>query len=91
VSTAAETCSAPRQWQAGLSEKPSAHCAGEAGEAYLLAREQARLRSEARAIEQALPTTAPSDVGAAHRRLRQLQIDIEAIETEARLRGWSAG
>lgn len=82
-------CAPIAQWQAGLAQRPSAECEGESSEAYLLARELAQLQAESRAIEQALPGADASDSGAARRRLRQLQIDIEAIETEARLRGWT--
>jgi putative hemolysin len=91
ASEPAADCTASAQWQAGLAERASSECAGEGGEAFLLARELARLRADSRAIEQTLSAAEASDSGAARRRLRQLRIDIEAIEAEARVRGWSGG
>jgi hypothetical protein len=82
-------CSAAARWQAGLEAQAELDCSGEAGEAYLLARELARLRDETKALNSMQQSSTPSQDGARQRRLRQLQIDIEAIEAEARLRGWS--
>ncbi|MCG6116869.1 MAG: hypothetical protein MEQ07_01570 [Aquimonas sp.] len=85
-------CSPPAQWRAGQNgDAAQAACSeAEAREAQVLGSELHALRSEYEQIAEALRLAPEADdVGARTRRQRQLQVDMEAIESEARVRGWS--
>lgn len=86
----ASDCGAQAQWRAGLERRlPDPTCTEEsAKEAHLLGTELAGLRAEYGELEAQLRGTGEEQAGALQRRQRQLQIDIEAIEAEARLQGW---
>lgn len=93
VAAPAPDCSAAAQWRAGLNGAPAAPAcdSAEAREAHLLGSELRALQSEYEQIDEALRTDPDSDdAGARQRRQRQLQVDMEAIESEARVRGWVA-
>jgi hypothetical protein len=86
----ASDCSAQAQWRAGLERRlPDPSCSEDAAkEAHLLGTELAGLRSEFNELAEQFRDTTGDAAGALQRRQRQLQIDIEAIESEARIQGW---
>lgn len=86
----ASDCSAQAQWRAGLERRlPDPTCSDDAAkEAHLLGTELAGLRAEFAEIGEQLRGASEDQAGALQRRQRQLQIDIEAIESEARIQGW---
>lgn len=86
----ASDCSAQAQWRAGLERRlPDPTCSEDAAkEAHLLGTELAGLRAEFAEIGEQLRGASEDQAGALQRRQRQLQIDIEAIESEARIQGW---
>lgn len=86
----ASDCSPQAQWRAGLERRlPDPACSEDAAkEAHLLGTELAGLRAEFDQLAEQLRTTTGESAGALQRRQRQLQIDIEAIESEARIQGW---
>lgn len=86
----APDCSASAQWRAGLDRRlPEPACTEAAArEAHLLGTELAGLREEFESLGERIANTAEADAAALQRRQRQLQIDIEAIESEARVQGW---
>lgn len=83
-------CSPQAQWRAGLERRlPDPTCSEDAAkEAHLLGTELAGLRAEFAEIGEQLRGASEDQAGALQRRQRQLQIDIEAIESEARIQGW---
>lgn len=83
-------CSPQAQWRAGLERRlPDPTCSDDdAKEAHLLGTELAGLRAEFAEIGEQLRGASEDQAGALQRRQRQLQIDIEAIESEARIQGW---
>jgi hypothetical protein len=86
----ASDCSAQAQWRAGLERRlPDPACSEDAArEAHLLGTELAGLRSEFEELGEQLRSADDAQAGPLQRRQRQLQIDIEAIESEARIQGW---
>lgn len=91
TTSAAIDCSPAAQWRAGHNGEPaSASCdQAEAREAHVLGSELHELRREYEQIAESLRVDGEAaDVGARQRRQRQLQVDMEAIEGEARVRGW---
>lgn len=85
-------CSPAAQWRAGHNGDPAtASCdQAEAREAHVLGSELHELRREYEQIAESLRVDSEAaDAGARQRRQRQLQVDMEAIEGEARVRGWS--
>jgi hypothetical protein len=88
--TPVSDCSPQAQWRAGLERRlPDTACREDAAkEAHLLGTELAGLRAEFDELAEQLQTTTGESAGALQRRQRQLQIDIEAIESEARIQGW---
>ena len=86
----ASDCSAQAQWRAGLERRlPDPTCSEDAAkEAHLLGTELAGLRAESAEIGEQLRGASEEQAGALQRRQRQLQIDIEAIESEARIQSW---
>jgi hypothetical protein len=87
---AAPDCSASAHWRAGLERRlPDLACTEpDAKQAHLLGTELAGLRAEFDDLDQQLKAADPQGAGALSRRQRQLQVDIEAIEAEARVQGW---
>lgn len=83
-------CSPQAQWRAGLERRlPDPTCTDDAAkEAHLLGTELAGLRAEHAELDTQLRGAEAEQAGALQRRQRQLQIDIEAIESEARIQGW---
>lgn len=64
-------------------------CRAEAyAEAHRLGASLYALRYEQAALERELPTLAAEQQGPLRRRQRQLQVDIDAIESLARINGW---
>ncbi len=86
----ASDCSPQAQWRAGLERRlPDPTCSEDAAkEAHLLGTELAGLRAESAELGEQLRSASGEQAGALQRRQRQLQIDIEAIESEARIQGW---
>lgn len=88
--TPVSDCSPQAQWRAGLERRlPDTACSEDAAkEAHLLGTELAGLRAEFSEIGEQLRDASEEQAGVLQRRQRQLQIDIEAIESEARIQGW---
>jgi hypothetical protein len=85
-------CSPAAQWRAGQNgEAAQPACTeAEARDAHALGSELHALRDEYERIAEALRAMPlADDAGARMRRQRQLQVDMEAIESEAQVRGWS--
>lgn len=87
---ATSDCSPQAQWRAGLERRlPDPSCSEDsAKEAHLLGTELAGLRAEFSELDDQVRGANEEQAGALQRRQRQLQIDIEAIESEARIQGW---
>jgi hypothetical protein len=91
TTSAAIDCSPTTQWRAGNNGEPAAPSCdqAEAREAHVLGSELHGLRREYEQIAEILRADSEAtDAGARQRRQRQLQVDMEAIEAEARVRGW---
>lgn len=88
--TPSSDCSPQAQWRAGLERRlPDPACTEDSTkEAHMLGTELAGLRAEFAELGAQLRAASDDQAGALQRRQRQLQIDIEAIESEARIQGW---
>jgi TolA-binding protein len=84
-------CDASSAWnagQAGVALAPECASDSAAAEAHLLGSELAQLRGREAQLQEAIGSAAADSQGALQRQLRQLQIDIEAIEGVAVVNGW---
>jgi hypothetical protein len=86
---AAPQCDPAQGWQAGREGLAAARCeAGDYREAHRLGQALHELRQERAKLLQALPGTPAAQQGALQRRVRQLDVDLEAIRGVATIKGW---